>query len=117
VQSVPLPLSLGWAAVENVEPQTGFAYQSPRCTRSSLGRVFLSGLVRCSTAGTLSATLAVLPSDFRPLGTVVSAALIDNRLGWIDIFPDGRVVLGVTRDNDNGCFDYVSLDGIAFSTV
>ena len=72
--------------------------------------IILRGLVKRSSGS--SATIATLPSGYRPSGTVVFKADSGSAHARIDISSSGEVIL-IVGDPTN----YVSLSGIVFSTL
>lgn len=72
--------------------------------------VFLRGI--CYRTSGASATIATLPSGYRPLAKIQQIVLSNVALGYIDIETDGDIVL-----NAGSPTDWVSLNNIWFSVL
>lgn len=89
----------------------GGGYAPPRIDIRN-GKVRLSGLVSCSSAGKADFRIAVLPRNARPSGRLAFDQNVHLRGVRLDILANGNVNLRGTMPNN-----WVSLEGMVFSTA
>jgi hypothetical protein len=82
--------------------------------------VFVKGLIKRSSGTGLSTTAFTLPSGFRPARRSMFAAIVrqngqQETATRLDILVDGTV--NFTNIGTTAAYDFLSLDGVVFSTV
>lgn len=111
----PLPYSS--AGLIDFSPTVCPTCQGGQYEIDNHGRVFLRGIVTC-TVNPVPANVVVFtfPAGFRPLLiTIVPVNYDNNQTNSLQINPDGTVVLR-TPFGCNQNADYISLEGMNFST-
>jgi len=90
-------------------PLTSTGYPTAGYTKTSAGVVLLRGMVKKATPVTQGDVIGVLPSNYRPSGTLIFQTSTNNNVASrVDIYANGEIRL-ITADAG-----WTSLEGISF---